>query len=253
MKFIIRHFCFIISTFLIAACFSGCAAQTQNVTNTVQAEVAKPSPTPSQIPENPHLTVAGKSVGLLKLGDTRERVLELFPKKSGDEEYTYEKNCCGCSFDFSEIHWLPADFKNNGLFIYLRQGRVFQIMAESDLFPTAEKIKLDSTPKEVRQHYPKLKKAFVLLGSGADVVGGRELIYWVDSETGIAFEFYYNRWKGQRLVKSVIVFEPNSYFQPSGCVSVPQELKEIEEYSLEAPEKMLREFEKKPAGQGNSV
>ncbi len=248
MRFIIQHFCFIFFTFLIVACSSNCAAQKQNVTNTTQTEVAKPSPIPPPSPNNPNLAVAGKNVGLLKLGDTREQVLELFPKKSGDEEYTYDKNCCGCSFTFSEIHWLPPKFENNGLFIYLREGRVFQIMTESDFFPTAEKIKPDSTPKEVRQRYPNLKKAFVLLGSGANVVGGRELVYWVNSESGIAFEFYYNRRKGQRLVKSIIVFEPDSDFQPNGCVSIPQELKEIEPYSLEAPEKMLREFEKEPVG-----
>jgi hypothetical protein len=248
MNRVIQHFCFLVSTLLITACFSGCAAQTQNTPNSIEMETAKssPSPTASRLPDNPNLIVAGKSVGLLKLGDSRERVLELFPKKSGDEEYTYDKNCCGCSFTFSEIHWLPPKFENNGLFIYLREGRVFQIMVETDRFSTSEKVKPDSTPKEVRQHYPNLKKAFVLLGSGADVVGGRELIYWADSIAGIAFEFYYNRRKNQRLVKSVIVFEPNSEFQPNGCVSIPQELKEIEPYSLEAPEKMVRDFEKKP-------
>ncbi len=250
MNLVIRHFSFITSAFLITMCFSGCVTQTQNTTNSIQTEVVKPSPSPivSQSPDNPNLTVAGKSVGLLKLGDSRERVLELFPKKPNyDEEYTYDKKCCGCSFTFSEIHWLPPKFENNGLFIYFREGRVFQIMVETDRFPTAEKIKPDSAPREVRQHYPNLNKAFVLLGSGADVVGGRELIYWVAIDSGIAFEFYYNRRKNQRLVKSVIVFEPNSEFQPNGCVSNPQELKEIEPYSLEAPEKMLRDFEKKSA------
>ena len=237
-------------TLLIAACSSGCGPKFQNPANSTRNEPIKSSPSPiaSQLPSNPNLTIPGTSVGLLRLGDTRERVLELFPKKTGDEEYTYNKSCCGCSFEYSEIHWLPADFKNNGLFIYLREGRVFQIMAETDLFPTRDRIVEDSTPKEVRRHYPNLSKAFVLLGSGAEVVGGRELTYWVDSGAGIAFEFYFNRRKGQRLVKSIIVFEPNSEFQPDGCVSVPQELKEIEPYSLEAPEEMLREFEKKPVG-----
>lgn len=248
MKFVIRHFCFVIFTFLVAACFSERNAQTRNTTNSIQTEIAKSSPAPTApLPDNPNLTVAGKSVGLLRLGDSRERVFELFPKKPNyDEEYTYDENCCGCNYAFSEIHWLPPGFKANGLFIYLREGRVFQIRVEIDRFPTAEKIKQDSTPKEVRQHYPNLKKAYVLLGSGAQIVGGRELVYWVDSESGIAFEFYYNRRKNQRLVKSVIIFEPRSEFQPDGCVSVPQELKEIKPYSLEAQAKMLQEFEKKP-------
>jgi hypothetical protein len=243
-----RHFRLITLTLLIAACSSGCRAKFQNPANSTRKEPVKspPSPIASQLPSNPNLTIPGTSVGLLQLGDTRARVLELFPKKA--EEHTYDKNCCGCSFDFSEIHWVPPDFKNNGLFIYLRQGRVFQIMVETNLFPTRDTISEDSTPDEVRRHYPNLRKAFVLLGSGADVVGGRELTYWVDSGAGIAFEFYYNRKRGQRLVKSIIVFEPNSEFQPNGCVSEPQKLKEIEPYSLEAPKEMLREFEKNPVG-----
>src|SRR6266436_9355497 len=160
---LIRHFRFITPTLLIAACSSGCGAKFQNPANSTRKEpiTSAPSPIASQLPSNPNLTIPGTSVGLLQLGDTRERVHELFPKKAGDEEYTYDKNCCGCSFDFSEIHWLPPDFKNNGLFIYLRQGRVFQIMAETDLFPTRDTIVEDSTPKEVRRHYPNLRKAFV--------------------------------------------------------------------------------------------
>src|SRR5882724_6710519 len=154
MRLITRHFGFITPTLLIVACSSGCAAKFQNPANSTRKEPVKsaPSPISSQLPSNPNLTIPGTSVGLLQLGDTRERVLELFPKKAGDEEYTYNKNCCGCSFDFSEIHWPPPDFKNNGLFIYLRQGRVFQIMAETDLFPTPDKIRADSTPEAVRQH-----------------------------------------------------------------------------------------------------
>jgi hypothetical protein len=210
-------------------------------TESVMANIPMQSIVPSPLPVSPNLTIPGHSVGLLRLGDTRERVFELFPKKPNyDEEYNYGQYS---SCVFSEIHWLEPDFQSNGLFIYLRDGRIFQIMVETPRFPTVEGIKQYGLPKEVRRHYPNLK-AYALLGSGGEIVGGRDLVYWVSSQSGIAFEFYYDRKEGKRLVKSVIVFEPSTEFQPNGCVSVPQELREIEPYSLEPPTDMIREHEK---------
>jgi len=247
----IRQSSFVSFAFVVAANLFGCAVQPQNVENTVQFDVAKPSETveksPQQIslPNNPKLTVAGKNAGLIKLGDTRERMLELFPKKPNvDFEYNYDKNCCEC--EYSDYHWLPPDYKTNGLFFYLKQERIYQISVQSDLFPTVEGIKQESTPQEVRRNYPNANKAFVYLNSGGKENGGRNLVYWVANDSGIAFEFYYHPKKRRRFVNAVIVFEPKSEFQPDGCTaSETREFAEIEPFTVEPSEQLQLDYEKR--------
>src|SRR5260370_40526940 len=85
---------------------------------------ASPAASPDAVVIEP-----GRSVGALRLGDTRERVIEIFPKKPNyDEEYNYDGTC-----PHTEIHWLDIDLTHengvvsNGGFVYLKEGRVFQI------------------------------------------------------------------------------------------------------------------------------
>lgn len=169
----------------------------------------------------------GHSIGLLRLGDTYERMIELLGKKPQDEEYTYDAPC-----SVTEFHWLDPRTQSDGLFIYLEKARIFQIQSAMPLYRTAEGITVNSLPRDVRHHYSQLQ-AYVLHGSGIRAVGGRDLIYWIDRQQGIAFEFYYNREKKQRRVSKVIVFDPGSDFKPEGCVSSPQEWCELEPYALE--------------------
>jgi hypothetical protein len=227
----------LLATFLSvgAVLFGSCAAPVRQpatsggvASQTPQASQPRPAPTDAT------LIIPGHSVGLLVLGDTRERALELFPKKPNyDEEYTYEEPC-----PRTEIHWLDIDTRNeaekvfDGVFIYLKEGRVVQIEAATPRYRTVEKITLDSFADDVRRHYPQLE-AYVLTDSGAKVVGGRDLIYWVDSPNGIAFELYYDRNTGKRRVRKTIVFAPAGDFQPEGCESSPQELRKLKPFSLE--------------------
>lgn len=96
---------------------------------------------------------------------------------------------------------------------------------------TADGITENSTPKEVRHHHPQLA-SFVSPNSGAKVNGGRDLIYWIDRVSGIAFEFSYSAELKSHFVSKVIVFAPNSDFQPEGCGS-PEDLHKLEPFSLE--------------------
>ena len=169
----------------------------------------------------------GCSVGSLHLGDRRERMLEVLGKKPQDEEYTYGAPC-----SLTEFHWLDPKMRSNGLFIYLKEDRVFQIASTMPRYRTVEGITVGSPSEDVRRHYPQLR-AYVLLGSGMKVVGGRDLIYWVDRQRGIAFEFYYDRKGSMRRVSRVIVFEPSSDFKPEGCISPPQEWRELGPNALE--------------------
>jgi hypothetical protein len=213
----------------------GCAAQVQRAPAVARSATQTVSTSASPIPlTDAALIEPGRRVGTLRLGDIRERVTEVFPKKPNyDEEYNYDEGC-----PRTEIHWLDIDLSHengavsNGVFVYLKDGRVFQIEAATPRFHTADGITEDSTPEELRRHYQQLK-AYVLANSGTKVNGGRDLIYWIDRESGIAFEFYYNTGKRERRVSKVIVFHPGSDLQPGGCVLAPQELHELEPFALE--------------------
>jgi hypothetical protein len=180
---------------------------------------------PSQEPSDNALIRPGRSVGPVQLGDTREKLIKVLGEKL--EEYTYND-----PVKYSEMHWYDLEADRNGIFAYLRDGRVFQIESDTPRYRTAEGITSDATPESVHSKYPDLQ-AYVLRGSGSKVNGGRDLVYWVDRQRGIAFEFYYNSKAKKRRVSKTIVFEPGSEFQPEGHVSSPQELHGLKAFALQ--------------------
>jgi hypothetical protein len=222
----------IVCVLVLAACnTSGRQARAQQEPSTPSGLAPKPKTRASKtVSAETGVINPGKSVGPLRLGDTRERTLELFPFKPHiDEEYSYDDPC-----PLTEIHWLDRELDAAGVFVYLKGGQVFQIESATPRFQTAEGITLDSSPEDVRRHYPELR-AYVLLHSDAAVVGGRDLIFWVDRQKGIAFELYYNRHLRKRRVYKVIIFAPDTEYQPEGCVVPPQSWQELDPYALESP------------------
>jgi hypothetical protein len=215
----------------------GCAAQVQHSPASAKSATQKVSTLASPAASADAIVIEpGRRVGALQLGDTRERVIEIFPKKPNyDEEYNYDGMC-----PRTEIHWLDIDLTHenepvsNGVFVYLKEGHVFQIEAATPRFHTADGITENSTPEEVRRHHQQLK-SYVLSNSGAKVNGGRDLVYWIDRQNGIAFEFYYDSAGRKRRVSKVIVFQPGTDMQPEGCISAPQELHQLEPFALEPP------------------
>ena len=206
---------------------SGCTVSNQR-SSARQGPPSLSEPTTSadpQVKSGATLIKPGRSVGMLRLGGTREEVLKLLGEKH--EEYNYDYPC-----KYTEMHWYDVARDRNGVFIYLKDGFVFQIGAATPYYHTADGISEESSPEDVRRNYKQLR-SYALLRSGADIVGGRDLIYWVDGPRGVAFEFYYNRKAGKRRVSKVIVFEPGSEFKPEGCVSPPQEFVELEPFALE--------------------
>jgi hypothetical protein len=174
------------------------------------------------IGEGYQLIKPGESVGPLRLGASRDEIVGILVLKPNvDQEYSYGEPC-----PHTAIHWLDLEFEAYGLSVFFKNGKVFQIQAASPRFRTATGITTESSVEDVRRHYPDTR-AFVLINSGADVVGGKDLVYLVDSMRGIAFEFYYNRRVRKRLVYKVIVFEPRTEFLPDGCVQLPQKWQEI--------------------------
>jgi hypothetical protein len=173
----------------------------------------------------------GVSVGSLKLGDTRERVQELFPKKYEDQEW---ENHCGTTFN-----WVDTENKIRGgnLFIRFKKGKIFQIDSATTRFHTAEDIAPLDSPEKVASAYRDLK-AFTLLTAPVAALGDRPLIFWVDKKKGIAFTFAYYPAQHKRYLYQITVFVPGKTFCPQEETTDSPMWQEIRPYSLEPPAAM---------------
>jgi hypothetical protein len=185
----------------------------------------------SQTNPNRALILPGISVGPLQLGDSRERVFELFPNKPNkDEEWREEANCG------TTINWLDTRNPEMGnVFIRLKEGRVFQIDAGSTSFHTGRNITVKSSPDEIRKQYAGLR-AYILSTGFSEASGGRPLVYWVDGEKGIAFAFAYNRRQKKHYLNWIIVFKPHSEICPEWRDMEHSEKRELPAYSLDESE-----------------
>lgn len=222
---------------------SGCVTRSQQVS--FSSTVASPLPQTASSPAvprplrglrgtvpGPSVIVPGKSVGPLQLGDTRERAVELLGEPT--EEYTYDENSLGpCKF--TEMSWTDLDLDRRGITLYLKNGHIYQIESFTTRFATASGITNDISPQKVRQLYSSLK-SYVLLNSGSKVDGGKDLIYWVEDSEGIAFGLYNYPKINKRKTGSIILFERGVKFVPRGCVSPPQEWRELNPFTSELPD-----------------
>jgi len=170
----------------------------------------------------------GSRVGPLKLGDSRERVLELFPKKAEDQEW---ENSCGTTVD-----WVDAENKtgHGDLFIRLKKGKIFQIESATTRFHTAEGITIFDHADKVADAYKDLR-AFTLLTPPVPALGDRPLIFWVDKKNGIAFAFAYYPAEHKRYIYKIIVFEPNKTFCPEEETTSSPKWQPLRAYALEPP------------------
>jgi hypothetical protein len=184
---------------------------------------------------NTSLVVPGKSVGPLALGASRGDIESVFPlKKDSDKEDSNTYSECGT---FTQINWVNfsgdrAEWGN--VFIYLRDGKAFQIASALPRYHTIEGISSGSLPDLVRKHYNGLE-AYALHTSGGQMFDFHDFIYWVSRDKGIAFELAYNPKQHRRFVYQVIVFEPHTEFIPEGCIFPPQEWIKLPPYSLSYP------------------
>ena len=85
----------------------------------------------------------GSRVGPLKLDDTEERALELFPKKDEDQQWD---DPCGTTLD-----WVDATnpMGKGDVSIRFKKGKVFQIESATTRFHTAEGITTFDPPAKV--------------------------------------------------------------------------------------------------------
>lgn len=179
------------------------------------------SPTPDR---RDHLIRPGEGVGALRLGDSRERAVELFGKPAEEYRYGAVTPCV-----YTELHWLTdaPESNHSGIFIFLKEDKIYQIKVDSAGYATPDGIESRSSPDDIRRH-PAQMESYELLNSGSKVVGGENLRYLVSEQTGVAYELFFESSAGGRRVSSVIVFEPRTTFLPKGCISPPQVWQKIE-------------------------
>lgn len=175
-------------------------------------------------PENLNLIVPGRSVGNLDLGMSKEDILKKLENK---KYYIFNigskgEGCPEIEVDVGDENQVLNRTKvKNGIRVFINDGRTFQIKAESFLYSTNEKITSDSSVKDVLKTYQRVK-AYKLLNSSSNLTGPRDLVYLVDEDKGIAFEFYYNQKEKNRKVGFIYVFRKGEPFKPD--VSSPMDV-----------------------------
>jgi hypothetical protein len=170
----------------------------------------------------------GSSIGLLKIGDTRERALEVFPKKDEDQEWD---DACGTTLDWVD----SSNPEGRGdVWIRLKKGKVIQIDSATTRFHTGEGITTFDHPDKVAKSYHGLS-AYTLLTPPSPALGDRPLVFWVDRKRGIAFTFAYYPAEHKRYVYKIIVFESNKNFCPELETMNSPKWQSIPPYALEPP------------------
>jgi len=209
------------------------SVQTTEV-ETLSSEVNIISPTPETQLQNHgrNEIIHGVGGAKLRIGDTRSRTLETLGDPS--EEYDLGGQRC----DYVEMHWIDIKHGGDGIYAFFREGKVNQLRFSSSLYRTPEGIGLYSSPVEVRNVYKKRKRLhelqeYILENSAQQYNGSEDLIFWVDQNQGIAFEFYFDRNQRKRLLWSIEIFEPNTPFLPDTCVLYPKKFTKIGNVSLE--------------------
>lgn len=170
----------------------------------------------------------GLSVGPIKVGDSMERALALFPKKPEDQQWD---DPCGTTID-----WVDTTNPNGrgDVHIRLKKNKVFQIESSSTRFQTAEGITTFDPPEKVANAYKDLR-AWVLLTPPVPAYGDRPLIFWMDKKKGIAFMFAYDPSRRKRYLYRTIVFASNKDFCPEQEKTTSPKWQGIRAYSVEPP------------------
>lgn len=206
---------------------------------TLFAPIAFRSGVKAQVTEDPKFTNTmiepGHSMGPLKLGDSAERALELFPRKAIDQSWDDE---CGTTIDWTDSN---NPVGHGEVFIRLKKGKVFQIESSTTRFHTAEDITTFESPEKVRSAYKDMK-AWVLLTTPSPALGSRPPVFWIDKKKGIAFELAYDAQRHKRYVYKVIVFEPNKTFCPEQETVNSLKWQSISAYAEEPPRELSPEL-----------
>jgi len=168
--------------------------------------------------------IPGKGTEKFWLGNSREHLIKVLGKPNEEYHYGEVSDC-----NHSDMHWLELGTDGDGIFCYLKDGAVFQISFSLNRYVLPNGITIGTPINDVLGKYVSLQ-GFELLHSAGEVNGGKNLLYLVEQNQGIAFEMYYDKKERKRKVWSAIVFEPHVSFLPNGCLSRPQEFVRTSNY-----------------------
>ena len=170
----------------------------------------------------------GEGIGPLKLNDSRDKAMQLFPKKEIDQEW---EDPCGTTIDWIDN---TNPIGHGDVFIRMKKNKIFQIESSTTRFVTAEGITIFDPPEKVEGAYKDMR-AGVLLGDLSPALGSRPLVFWFDKKKGIAFALAYDRPHHKRYVYKIIVFEPGKNFCPEQETINSSRWQNIDSYSQEPP------------------
>jgi hypothetical protein len=208
---------------LIALSCTGCQSG-QSAARTIDEQ---PAPS-SRIPED-FLIVPGVRAGALSLGDAETKIFELFPKPSIGQS----PGPPGCGKDY--LVGLLEDASHPGfLRVFAIDGRVVEIEASRARYHTSEGIAGNSSPEEVRLHYPGLE-SYLYLGGSYEALNLGPLVVWTDQKKGIAFSFAYRSLSDSSfVVSSMIVFKggASSFCEEESVFPSPKSWRKLAPYSL---------------------
>jgi hypothetical protein len=182
------------------------------------------------------LVEPGLSIGPLKIGDSSERALEIFPKKPEDQQW---EDPCGTTLDWVDT---TNPVGRGDVYIRLKKGKIFQIESATTRFHTVEDITTFDSPEKVANAYKDLR-AYALLTTLSPALGSRPLVFWIDKKKGIAFAFAYDPPHHKRYVYKVIVFGPNKDFCPEQEKTSSNKWQEIRAYAVEPPIELSPEMQ----------
>ena len=181
----------------------------------------------------------GLSIGPLKISESRDRALEVFPKKAIDQEWD---DPCGSTIDWTDD---TNPIGHGDVFIRLKKGKIYQIESSTTRFHTAEDITTFDPPEKVAHAYKDMR-AFVLLTAPNPALGSRPLVFWVDKKKGIAFALAYDPSHHKRYIYKIIVFESNKNFCPEQETINSNKWQSIKPYSVEPPAELSPEMGAEP-------
>ncbi len=170
----------------------------------------------------------GQSIGPLKLAESRDRALEVFPKKAIDQEWD---DPCGSTIDWTDD---SNPVGHGDVFIRLKKGKIYQIESSTTRFHTADDVTTFDPPEKVAHAYKDMR-AYVLLTAPNPALGSRPLVFWVDKKKGVAFELAYDGSRHKRYVYKIIVFESNKTFCPEQETINSTKWQAISPYAVEPP------------------
>lgn len=219
----------IVLTVLLAAAASPSNAIHRTPPAAAVVQASESSPTSIET-----LIEPGVSIGPLKLGDSRDRALELFPRKAEDQEWV---DPCGTTIDWVDSTNLMG---RGDLLTRLKKGKVFQIESSTTRFHTAEGITIFDSPEKVASAYRDMR-AYTLLTTPVPALGDRPLVFWMDRRRGIVFTFAYDPSKHKRYVYKIVVFEPNKNFCPELETMNSPKWQQIRPYAVEPPPELSPE------------